>query len=86
MKKKKVNKKTPKKAVVKDKMMSKEDAVTLLHKIDYEGFGYCFTDYSSWDDIKDKKFQALKKAFVEANSNLEEYVQDLRDEYEIEPV
>ena len=39
-----------------------------------EGFDYCFTGYSNWNEIKDDKFQELKRAYVSAQAKLEDYI------------
>jgi hypothetical protein len=42
--------------------------------VECEGFEYALRHYSSWDDVEDPIFQALKKAFVAAADGLEEYI------------
>jgi hypothetical protein len=54
--------------------MSEEEYNDFLGKIDWEGFDYCFTDYSSWSEIKDKEFQKLRKAYVKARKAFADYV------------
>jgi hypothetical protein len=39
-----------------------------------EGFDYCFDGYSSWEDVKDKEFHKLRKAYLKAKNVLETYV------------
>lgn len=43
--------------------MSKTEIELLSHKINWEGFTYCFTMYSDWKGIKDDKFQEVRKAY-----------------------
>ncbi len=42
--------------------------------IEKEGFDYAFRNYSSFDEIKDEKFHALREAYVKAVQELESYV------------
>ena len=44
-----------------------------------EGFDYAFVHYSSFDNIKDKKFHELREAFVAARGKLADYI-DLDEE------
>ena len=44
------------------------------HKIEYEGFDYALTSYSSWGEVKDKEFHKLRKAYVKAKEALEAYI------------
>lgn len=46
----------------------------LLSKIDNEGFDYCFVGYSNWEDIQDEKFHKLRKQYISAQENLENYI------------
>lgn len=55
--------------------MTTEEQHLLLHKAEYEGFDYCFTDYSDWKEIKDEKFQKLLKTYKEAKINLQNYIE-----------
>ena len=48
----------------------------VAHKIDYEGFDYCFRNYSDWEEIKDDEFQKLRQAYVDAANELEWYIMD----------
>jgi len=63
--------------------MTKKEAEMLLYKVDMEGFDYCFTDYSDWEEIEDKQFHLLREKYIEAANNLEQYLSDLRDKYDI---
>ena len=42
--------------------------------MDNEGFHYCFTSYSYFDKVKDKKFHSLRLKYLEYSQLLEEYV------------
>lgn len=39
-----------------------------------EGFDYAFRSYSSFDEVKDPKFQQLRQAYVDAANALETYI------------
>jgi hypothetical protein len=54
--------------------MTKKERELLEHNIECEGFDYCFTDYSNWEEIKDKKFQCLREKYANAAKELKEYV------------
>lgn len=43
--------------------------------VEREGFHYTFAGYSNFDDVKDKKFHRLRKAYLKATAQLEEYIQ-----------
>ncbi len=43
-------------------------------KMDNEGFHYCFTKYSDFEEIKDEKFHELRLKFVNAANELEVYI------------
>ena len=43
-------------------------------KIRNEGFDYAFVHYSRYEDIKDEKFHELRKKFLEARKELNDYV------------
>ena len=46
----------------------------LRYRIDAEGFDYCFTGYSNWDEISDEEFQRLRKAYCDAADALKKYL------------
>lgn len=51
------------------------------YRMDAEGFHYCFKYYSSFDEIKDKKFHKLIKKYLKISDKIEEYVnQKLNEE------
>jgi len=66
--------------------MTKEETQRLLYKIDSEGFDYCFTNYSSWNEIDDEKFQKTLSKYVKAQSNLAAYIEENRIHYDIEEI
>lgn len=41
-----------------------------------EGFDYTFRHYSDFDEVKDRTFHRLRKAYVKAAEALAEYVGD----------
>ena len=53
--------------------MTKQEKELVLDKIEDEGFDYCFIHYSDWEEIKDKKFHALREAYIKAATELEAY-------------
>lgn len=55
--------------------MNTEDAKYLHAKIDDEGFDYCFDGYSKWEEIKDDRFQDLRKKYLDAKQALKWYIQ-----------
>jgi hypothetical protein len=42
--------------------------------VDNEGFDYAFRHYSDFSEVKDEEFHRLRVAYVEAASQLAEYV------------
>ena len=66
-----------------------EDLTYLNAKMRDEGFDYCFRHYSSFEEIKDEKFQELRLKYIQIAEELENYVetqyelkQDEIDNYE----
>jgi hypothetical protein len=53
--------------------LNTEDAINLQGTIEAEGFDYAFRFYSSFKEIKDKKFHSLRKAYIKAAQNLSDY-------------
>jgi len=39
-----------------------------------ESFSYAFTDYSNYENVKDKKFHRLRLAYLEAGKALAKYL------------
>lgn len=58
----------------KPKKMTKEQRKYILAKIDNEGFDYFFCHYSSCEDIKDERFHELRKAYLKATKDLQDYI------------
>jgi len=59
--------------------MAKPDQETLellAHKIDSEGFDYCFMEYSSWREIEDEKFRTLLDAYEKARNAFKDFLED----------
>ena len=46
--------------------LSKEEVEMLQDKIDWEGFDYCFTGYSNWNEIQSTKFHNLLSDWKDA--------------------
>lgn len=55
--------------------MNKQDKLDLEDRIENEGFEYAFIYYSDFKEIKDDRFHELRKAYVKAHNDLEEYIQ-----------
>jgi len=60
--------------MLKDKI-TKEQYETFMEKLDWEGTDYALAEYSTWKDIKDKKFHVLRDAYVKARRELFTYIQ-----------
>lgn len=60
--------------------LSAEDREHVQHCIEMEGFDYCFTEYSSFQNVGDKKFHALRQLYVEAQQALALYVGETTEE------
>lgn len=43
-------------------------------RVDNEGFHYAFIHYSDFDEVKDKKFHKLRKAYIKATNDLATYI------------
>jgi hypothetical protein len=54
--------------------MTNKELHRVLDKIEWEGFEYTFTGYSHWDEIKDRKFHSLRKAYLKAHNALADYL------------
>ena len=44
------------------------------HRMEEEGFDYCFQHYSTFDEIEDEKFHQLRENYIKAAKQLEEYI------------
>ncbi len=56
-------------------MLNNKEKKKLSDAIQVEGFEYCFLDYSDWNEIKDKDFQAKLKDFQNAHIELKKYLE-----------
>ena len=54
--------------------MKQQDKERVQNCIDNEGFDYAFRHYSSFEEVKDREFHKLRKAYVKAAAALAEYV------------
>ena len=54
--------------------MTKKERENLQGKLEWEGGFEYFIGGSSFEEIKDKKFHALREAFVKSHSELEAYI------------
>lgn len=52
-----------------------DDGKFVKNTVESEGFHYAFAGYSNFYDVKDKKFHRLRKAYLKATAQLEEYIQ-----------
>jgi hypothetical protein len=77
---KKESKQTPtkknnsQKKVFTKRSKSDEDYLTLLYEIGKSDFNYALTSYGNYPNIKDEKFQSLRKAYVKNANQLENYI------------
>jgi hypothetical protein len=44
------------------------------YRMKEEGFDYCFNGYSSWKEIKDKKFHSLVDQYLDISKRIKELV------------
>jgi len=63
-------------------MISKEQAEGFLFKVDMEGLDYAVENYAP-KDTGDKKFDKLIEKMQNAQEELQEYIDELREEYDI---
>ena len=56
--------------------MDIEDVENVSQRINQEGFDYCFIHYSRFDEIQDKKFHKLRKRYIKAKEELENYLKE----------
>ena len=52
-----------------------EEGHDLRSRIDEEGFDYAIVDYSSWREIRDVRFHALRKRYIATRHALDAYVE-----------
>ena len=66
-----------------DSYKTQEEWLEILHhKIQNEGFDYCFRHYSSWEEIQNEEFQKLRKEYVETSQKFENFINKLLADYE----
>ena len=54
----------------------------VANRVEYEGFDYTFRHCSSFESIQDEEFHRLRKLYIEAAENLENYLPEVNDEDE----
>ena len=54
--------------------MDELDRQSVIDIIDQEGFYYTFAHFTSFEDIRDKKFHELRNAFLDARNALLDYL------------
>jgi len=57
-----------------------EDWKAARYRMNEEGFHYCFTYYSSFNEIKDAEFHKLRLQYLKSAELLEEYINKKCDE------
>lgn len=55
--------------------MTKKELDHVKDVIESEGFEYALVHYTSFPEVKDKKFHALRKSFVDAYMDLFDYIE-----------
>ena len=65
-----------------NKMMCREDAESFLFKVDMEGLGYAAKNYAP-KNTGDQYFEELLEELINAQAAMSEYVDELRDAYDI---
>jgi hypothetical protein len=68
----------------KDNLEVLEDYQMVQYRINAEGFHYCFKHYSSFSEIKDKKFHKLRLKYLKSAKKLEQYIKNKIDQLEVE--
>lgn len=63
-------------------MMSKEQAKHFLFKVDMESLDYAIENYAP-KDTGDKKFDRIVKKLKSAQEEMSEYIEELREAYDI---
>ena len=59
---------------MKIRKITKEEKEDVRERVEIEGFDYCFVDYSNFNEIKDLEFHRLRKAYLKAQKELEDYL------------
>lgn len=54
--------------------MKPKDMRYIWGTIEKEGFEYTFVDYSDFDEVDDKEFHDLRKAYLEARSKFAKFL------------
>ncbi len=54
--------------------MTEDERDLVCDKINSEGFGYCFTAYSSFQDIDDPEFHRLRENYTNAAEELANFL------------
>lgn len=57
-----------------------ESFESVRYRIREEGIDYCFKHYSDFEDIEDKAFHKLRKAYIKANEEIQEYINERIEE------
>jgi hypothetical protein len=65
-----------------DREKQKDIIESLHYRKREEGFDYCFIGYSSWEELKDEKFHKLRLKYIEAQKELDNYIEELFDSIE----
>ncbi len=56
--------------------LKKEDAESIIEIINAEGFHNAFNHYSSYRDINNTRFHDLRKAYITASKDLQDYINE----------
>lgn len=51
-----------------------EGLINVQYRMDAEGFHYCFSNYSSFEEVKDEEFHKLREDYLSSAEQLEKYV------------
>jgi hypothetical protein len=54
--------------------MTRKEFTKVRDTVDNEGFDYCFINYSNFDEIEDEEFHRLRKQYVSAAKQLNNYL------------
>lgn len=58
------------------KLPQEEYIDDLKSRINQEGFHYCFVHYHDWKEIKDPGFHGLRRKYLDAAKELEDYIEN----------
>jgi hypothetical protein len=56
--------------------MTQEELENVIGSVGKEGFDYCFQSYSNFKEVKSKKFHAIRKKYLAAAEELENYLRE----------